>query len=160
MGKDTLCAAIAEKYRVMNVSSVDPIKEIARGFGWNGEKDMRSRRFLAELKEAFINYCDLPTKYLCGKAAEFLQSEDEVMFVHIREAKEIAAFREAIRPAECKTLLVRRDSLHAGEKYGNSADDDVENFKYDLTFNNDLPLDESKREFTKLITDIIEGRRS
>ncbi|MBQ2057914.1 MAG: hypothetical protein II490_04685, partial [Oscillospiraceae bacterium] len=78
----------------------------------------------------------------------------------IREAKEIAAFREAIRPAECKTLLVRRDSLHAGEKYGNSADDDVENFKYDLTFNNDLPLDESKREFTKLITDIIEGRRS
>ena len=39
VGKDTLCAAIAEKYRVMNVSSVDPIKEIARGFGWNGEKD-------------------------------------------------------------------------------------------------------------------------
>lgn len=154
-GKDTLCAALSEKYRVVNVSSIDPIKEIARSYGWNGEKDMRSRRFLAELKEAFINYCDLPKKYLCEKANEFLAGDGEVMFVHIREPKEIAAFRDAIYPARCLTLLVRRAGLHTGEKYGNAADDEVENFSYDLVFDNDMPLEESKAAFLRFFSDCV-----
>lgn len=159
VGKDTLCAALAERYRVMNVSSIDPIKAIARNYGWNGEKDMRSRRFLAELKEAFINYCDLPKTYLCEKAEEFLAGDDEVMFVHIREPKEIAAFREAILPAKCLTLLVRRSGLNPGEKYGNAADDDVENFSYDVVFNNDLPIEESGAAFKKLFSELLSGDR-
>ena len=37
-GKDALIASISN-YRVMNTSSIDPIKAIATTCGWNGEKD-------------------------------------------------------------------------------------------------------------------------
>jgi adenylate kinase family enzyme len=37
-GKDTLCDMAAKHFDVVNVSSIDPIKRIARENGWNGEK--------------------------------------------------------------------------------------------------------------------------
>ena len=58
VGKDTLCDSLREKYRVMNISAIDPIKEIARQYGWNGEKDDRARLFLAELKQALTDYIE------------------------------------------------------------------------------------------------------
>ena len=38
VGKDTLCDAVALHLPTCNISSITPIKEIARTFGWNGEK--------------------------------------------------------------------------------------------------------------------------
>ena len=43
VGKDTLCAFAAKKYRVRNVSSADPIKTVARAGGWDGDKSDKSR---------------------------------------------------------------------------------------------------------------------
>ena len=37
-GKDTLCGFAGKNYRTVNVSSAEPIKEIARRYGgWQGE---------------------------------------------------------------------------------------------------------------------------
>ena len=43
VGKDTLCMSLPHR-RVRNISSITPIKEIAAMHGWNGEKDLKSRR--------------------------------------------------------------------------------------------------------------------
>ena len=39
VGKDTLCELAARHFKVRNVSSITPIKEIAAMCGWHGEKD-------------------------------------------------------------------------------------------------------------------------
>lgn len=62
--KDTLCDIAAYYYLVKNVSTIDPFKEIARKYaGWNGEKDLKSRKFLSDLKQLFIDYNDTPMRY-------------------------------------------------------------------------------------------------
>ena len=63
-GKDTLCDFAGEVYDTMNISAITPIKEIAKANGWNGEKDAKSRKFLADLKQIFVEYNDLPCQYL------------------------------------------------------------------------------------------------
>ena len=67
VGKDTLCDFASEKYTVTNISAITPIKNIAYQFGWRGEKDQKSRKFLADLKKTFIEYNDLPYRYLVGE---------------------------------------------------------------------------------------------
>ena len=154
VGKDTLCNSLSGRYHVMNVSAIDPIKQIARQFGWNGEKDDRSRRFLAELKQAFIHYNDLPTEYLRDQTEEFLEGQAEILFVHIREADQIERYKQAVFPRRCVTLLVKRDAVDTGHLYGNKADDLVENYSYDYVFENNLPVEESISAFSALVGDI------
>lgn len=73
-GKDTLCGLASKHYKVKNISAITPIKEIAGNYGWNGEKDSRARKFLSDLKKVFIDYNDMPTKYLHGEYKEFLEA--------------------------------------------------------------------------------------
>jgi hypothetical protein len=153
VGKDTLCLSLQDR-RVRNVSSITPIKEIAAQHGWNGEKDLKSRRFLAELKRVFTEYNDLPTRYLINEAQAFATSEEEILFVHIREADQIRAFVEGV-DGNCITLLVRRDLPETAGGYGNRADDDVENYPYDVIFDNNRPLEESTAAFALLIEQLL-----
>ena len=44
VGKDTLCELAAKHFKVMNISSITPIKEIAALCGWDGRKDDRACR--------------------------------------------------------------------------------------------------------------------
>ena len=153
VGKDTLCLSL-QGHRVRNISSITPIKEIAAMHGWNGEKDLKSRRFLAELKRVFTEYNDLPNRYLIEQAQQFLRSEDEVLFVHIREADQIEAFVRGVG-GDCITLLVRRELPEVAGGYGNRADDDVENYPYDVIFDNNRPLEESTQAFAALIGQLL-----
>ena len=156
VGKDTLCLSLQER-RVRNISSITPIKEIAAQHGWNGEKDLKSRRFLAELKRVFTEYNDLPNRYLVQQAQEFGESEDEILFVHIREADQIEAFVRGV-DGNCITLLVRRDLPEVAGGYGNRADDDVENYPYDIIFDNNRPLEQSTAAFAALIEQLLTDR--
>ncbi len=152
VGKDTLCDMAAKSFKVDNISSITPIKDVARLFGWNGSKDDRSRKFLADLKKLTVEYNDYPTLWLKEKYNEFLLSDNEILFVHIREPEEIAKFVRATGGA-AKTLLVRGGGRMAKRQYGNAADDSVENYEYDYYFINDKTLDEAEREFTAFITE-------
>ena len=152
VGKDTLCEAAAEHFTVRNISAITPIKEIAAGFGWQGEKDAKSRRFLAMLKEAFAEYNDLPTRYLLDQYRQFIQSDAQILFVHIREQDQIRHFVESV-PTKCVTLLIqgRMQDVH----YGNTADDEVESFAYDYYFKNDQPKEISCENFVRFLEDVL-----
>lgn len=57
-GKDTFVKMVSRQMdkmsnyaAVINVSSVDRIKEAAKIIGWNGGKEEKDRKFLSDLKE-------------------------------------------------------------------------------------------------------------
>lgn len=154
VGKDTLCSFAAEEYRVRNVSSVDPIKEIARLGGWDGDKSDKSRKLLSDLKMLFTQYNDLCLKYILEQYREFLAGDEQVMFVHIREPEEIARF-VACAPNRIKTLLVT-DSRKAARVYQNASDDNVDRYRYDFTYDNCRPLEETKAAFLSCFRPVFE----
>jgi len=135
-GKDTVCKIVAKRFKVLNISTVDPIKDIAKYAGWKGEKSDSARKMLADLKQAFIAYNELPLNYVLNKEKEFMAGDDEIMFVHCRESEEIKKIvdNSLLRTV---TLLIRRHDnayLHKNKVFGNHADDDVENYDYDFIY--------------------------
>ena len=154
VGKDTLCRFAAERYKTENVSSITPIKELAAACGWQGEKTDRARKFLSDLKALTAAYNDYPTTYLANCYRAFLSSDDELLFVHIREPEEIRKFVAATDGA-AKTLLVRGGERCERAAYGNASDDGVEDYPYDYVFTNDRPLDQTKGAFLSFLDGIV-----
>ena len=154
VGKHTLIEFVAERYSVRNVSSITPIKEIATSVGWDGGKCERGRQLLADLKEAFVRYNDLPQKYVLGEYKKFKAVEQDVMFIHIREAAEIMKFRKAV-PA-CRTILVTRDNGINGN--ADTSEQTMFDFDYDYIFDNSRPLEIAGPAFVKLIERIKKSR--
>lgn len=150
VGKDTLCEFAEKHFKVMNVSSITPIKEIAAMCGWGGEKTDKARKFLSDLKALSIAYNDYPTLWAMEKYKEFLNSDYKIMFVHIREAEEIFKFVKATE-GKAKTLLIRGGARMSKSNYGNVSDDGVENYNYDYYFVNDLSLEEAEKEFINFL---------
>lgn len=155
VGKDTLCELAAKHFKVLNISSITPIKEIAAQCGWDGRKDDRSRKFLSDLKRICVEYNDYPTVWAKSHYEKFLSSDDEIMFVHIREGSEIKKFIDATGGA-AKALLVRGGERMKKEVYGNVSDDEVENYSYDYYFVNDKSLEEAEKDFCKLIDAMLQ----
>lgn len=155
VGKDTLCEVAATRYRVKNISSITPIKELAAQCGWQGEKTDRARRFLADLKALTAAYNDYPTAWITAQYREFLKGEEEILFVHIREAAEIEKFVRAT-DGQARTLLVRAERRMGAHTYGNASDDEVENYNYDYYFSNDGTPEEAAGEFLGFLAGVIE----
>ena len=155
VGKDTLCELAAKHFKVMNISSITPIKEIAALCGWDGTKDNKSRKFLSDLKNLCVEYNDYPTSWAKAHYDEFLLSDDEILFVHIREPKEIEKFVSATG-GNAVTLLIRGGKRMSNEKYGNASDDGVEDYPYDYYFLNENTIDVAERDFVELMKKIKE----
>lgn len=158
VGKDTLCDIAAKHFKVRNISTITPIKEIAAMGGWNGAKDDKSRKFLADLKQLFVDYNDYPTNWALAVYREFLTTDEEILFVHIREPEEIAKFISAT-DGRARAMLIRGGDRMTKSHYGNYADDSVENFTYDYYYTNDRSLEETERAFTEYLREIL-GERS
>ena len=154
VGKDALCEIAEKHFKVKNISSITPIKEIAKMCGWDGKKDDRSRKFLADLKQLSVEYNDYPTLWAVEQYKAFLSSEEEVMFVHIREPEEIKKFVNGT-DGKAKTLLVRAGDRIKRGAFGNAADDLVENYDYDLYFMNDKTLEEAEEGFVTLLSELL-----
>ncbi len=156
VGKDTLCAIADKNFKVRNISSVDPIKEIATMCGWRGEKTDKARKFLSDLKMLTVNYNDFPTNWAKAQFDDFLTTDEEILFVHIREPEEIRKYVNATE-GRAKALLIRGGERTRHTAYGNASDDGVENYSYDYYFVNDKPLSEVEAEFTALMKEILES---
>ncbi len=156
VGKDTLCQLASKHFAVQNVSSVTPIKELAAVCGWNGSKDRRSRKFLSDLKRICASYNDYPNRWVHQQYVAFLESDAQILFVHIREGKEIKKFVEQTGGA-AKTLLIRGGDRfkRCGKSYGNASDDGVEDYPYDYYYTNEKTLSEAEREFCALIGTVL-----
>jgi len=153
VGKDTLCEFAEKHFKVMNVSSITPIKEIATMCGWKGEKTDKARKFLSDLKALSIEYNDYPTLWAMERYKEFLNSDFDIMFLHVREGVEIDKFVRAT-DGRAKTLLVRGGSRMTKSNYGNASDDLVENYPYDYYFVNDKSLEEAEHDFVEFLMNI------
>ena len=155
-GKDTVCELTARHYKVRNISSIDPIKKIARQHGWKGEKDAKARRFLSDLKQAFVAYNDLPNTFVQEQYRQFLDSDEELMFVHIREGAQIDDFKAQVS-TKCVTLLIHSEGRSQGA-YGNASDDGAEDYPYDYRYVNDQPLARLEEDFMAFLRTILEDQ--
>ncbi len=149
-GKDTFVSFCSEIEKVLNISTVDKVKEAAKILvGWNGEKDEVSRKLLVDLKQLSIAYNDAPTKYICEMAEKFRNSEDNLMFVHIREAEEIEKAKKLLN---AKTLLVTNPRVELITS--NDSDGKVNEYQYDYYLENDGTLEELKEKAKKFIEEL------
>lgn len=134
-------------YKVSNVSTIDPIRKmICIPNLWDGIKNEASRQLMHDIKEAVDKYNNFTTVSAALKVNTFKLASPmvrTVSFVHCREPEKI---RQLIDYLEEKykdtfmigTILVRRDSDNIA---GNKADQNVENFKYDIIVDNNSTLD-------------------
>lgn len=136
-GKDTF-VSFASKYAITtNFSSVDFVKEVARFAGWDGVKDLKARLFLSKLKELLADYDDIPYKKIAEEIAWFMsQPEQELLFIHIREPKEI---ERIVKNFGAITVLVRRANNQ--QEISNDSDKYAETYNYDFVLNNNSDLD-------------------
>lgn len=149
-GKDTFVSFCAEVTGVLNVSTVDKVKEAATILvGWNGEKDEVSRKLLVDLKQLSIAYNDAPTKYICNMAEKFKESDDNLMFVHIREAEEIEKAKKLLN---AKTLLITNPRVQLITS--NNSDGKVNEYKYDYYLQNDGTLEDLKEKAKKFVEEL------
>ncbi len=152
VGKDTFVEFCQKYCKIKNISSVDKVKEAARVLtGWDGSKDEKSRKLLVDLKQLGIQYNDAPFKYIVESAEKFKNTEEEIMFVHIREIEEIEKVKKA---TNAKTLLVTNKNVPIITS--NESDKNVMNYQYDFYIKNDGTLEDLDMVANKFINSFTE----
>jgi hypothetical protein len=162
VGKDTFVSYVKEyldsKTRfhpaVLNYSSVDKVKTIAREIGWNGKKTEKDRKFLSDLKQLTTEYNDMPFHSMENMVHYFRNKTTlaQLLFLHIREPDEI---ERAKNEFHAKTILITRDSV--SHITSNMADANVFDYEYDFVIKNNGTLDDLKKEAVIFIQNIKEG---
>lgn len=123
---------------VVNFSSVDKVKVIAKEIGWDGTKSERDRKFLSELKALTGEYYDMSFKSMQSKVDEFYKNRNgQILFLHIREPDEIG---RAVKEFNAKTILIVRDSVK--HITSNISDENVFNYKYDFIIENNGTIED------------------
>lgn len=147
-GKDTFVEYVSKYAKVYNFSSVDKVKEIAKLIGWSGAKTDKDRKFLSDLKKLTTEYNDMSFSSIKNAVDKFVNSDDEIMFIHIREPEEI---KRVVSAFNAKTLLVKREGLNLITT--NYSDASVENYDYDYIIKNTTleELERSAEEFVNKI---------
>lgn len=143
-GKDTFVSFVSKYKRVYNFSSIDKVKEIAKLIGWDGGKTDKDRKFLSDLKKLTTEYNDMAFNSIKDAINIFKNSDDEIMFIHIREPEEI---KRAVDAFKAKTLLIKRDGYD--NIMTNVSDANVENYDYDyIIYNKSLEqLEDEAQKF-------------
>jgi hypothetical protein len=133
VGKDTFVELVSKafNYSVMNFSSVDKVKEIAKIIGWTGGKTEEDRKFLSDLKLLCTNYNNMPFNSMRKKVKDFTESNARILFLHIREPEEIEKAKIAFG---AKTILIKRNAVKPITS--NMADGNVFNYQYDIVVDN------------------------
>lgn len=159
VGKDTFVELVSVElndklkkfHTVVNFSSVDKVKEIAKEIGWNGGKTDKDRKFLSDLKALTGNYCDMPFQSMKSKIKEFVKSDEgQVLFLHIREPEEI---KRVINGFGAKSILVVRDS--ATHITSNMSDKNVFDYHYDYVIENNGTIEELREKVKQFVNETI-----
>lgn len=127
--------AQAHDKKIEIISTIDYVKDVARGFGWNGSKEPKDRKMLSDLKDLLTEWNDLPHKIVCNKIAKLMCTDVSAVFVDCREPAEIKRFVEEY---DALSVLVKRSSISM--VYGNHADDNVDDYEYDCVIDNSRGL--------------------
>lgn len=139
-------------------STVDRIKEVAKRAGWDGRKTLESRKFLSDLKALCREFNDLPFQDIKRTLRLFksdlvnyhVDGHDAILLVDSREPAEIQRFKDEM---DAITVLIRRAAIEE-ETTSNESDENVFNFDYDYTIDNNGSIDDLRvvaEEFLDLI---------
>ena len=146
-GKDTFIELFEKQNfgRTYNISTITKIKHIAKQLGWNGLKEEKDRKFLSDLKIAWIEYCNGPFNEIINnirdiKKSTKVKNKNIFIFIHCREPNEIKAF---VKKLNCKTILIKRPGFKIKS---NPADGNIEDYKYDHIFINDGTLEDLEKK--------------
>lgn len=151
VGKDTFVDFCRIYANIMNISSVDKIKEAAKLIGWDGGKTEEDRKFLSDLKLLSTGYNNYPYEYIKTNIEQFEHDRSlGVMFIHVREPEEIEKLKKEFG---CITLLIQ--NVNKEGISSNMADANVENYEYDYVVHNDEDLIELKSKAIDFIKSII-----
>lgn len=155
VGKDTFVELISKvlNHSVMNFSSVDKVKEIARIVGWAGGKTEKDRKFLSDLKLLCTDYNNMPFNSMSEKVREFTESNATILFLHIREPDEIEKAKTIFG---AKTILIKRDAVK--QITSNMADGNVFNYQYDIVVDNSEDLTCFEKKAVKFVNDFNLGK--
>ena len=147
-GKDTFVELCKKHTSVFNFSSIDKVKEVAKIIGWSGSKSEKDRKFLADLKRLTTDYNDMAFNSIIDGVNGFNNSEDEIMFIHIREPEEI---KRVVEKFGAKSLLIKRIGQDIIKS--NTSDANVENYNYDYIIEN-TTLDEYENKAINFIKEL------
>lgn len=147
-GKDTFVDFCSKYISVYNFSSIDKVKEIAKMIGWTGKKTEKDRKFLSDLKKLTTNYNDMAFNSIKEAIAKFYNSDNEVMFIHIREPEEI---KRVVDLYNAITLLIKR--VNQEKITSNYSDFSVDNYDYDYIIEN-TTLEEYENKAKKFIKEL------
>lgn len=128
-----------EKIKIL--STIDYVKDIAKTFGWNGEKEKKDRKMLSDLKDLLTEWNDIPHKVINRNIEKAQLDGYTAVFIDSREPADIKRFVEEYNAI---TILIER-----WEKdfiVGNHADDNVYDYNYDCYINNTRGLEELRQE--------------
>lgn len=158
-GKDTFANMLNEYIPTKHISSITPVKEVAKVLGWSGDKTPEYRSFLCDTKKYLNSKGDFIWNYLDAQVEDFRKDDKtKVLLIDIQEPDEI---KKAVERYGAETILIVRPSVvkvknvfnRLGKKIGeydqyitekNSADMNVGNYHYDWYFNNSGTLEELK----------------
>lgn len=160
VGKDTFVKLVSEEvnnifksfHTVLNFSSVDEVKKIAKEIGWDGKKTEKDRKFLSDLKLLTTEYCDMPFKSMKLKVKEFKNDKTSfILFLHIREPIEI---KRAVVEFNAKTILILRNSIK--HITSNIADKNVYSYNYDYIIDNNGTINELRDKVKSFVNNCVE----
>lgn len=158
-GKDTFVKMVQNhsSEEVFNISSIDPVKELMVKCGWSRQdKSDEARACMAQIKAILVDRLDGPFWYVNQKIDEIRYfSPDAIVFVHVREPKEIEKLKWAYG-ADCTTLLVEKKVLRIPN---NAADRNVHQFEYEIYISNNgslVDLDLQALSFTTFLEEKFE----
>ena len=163
-GKDTfvvMCKDVLSAVRVLNISTVDFVKEVAQFCGWDGTKTPENRKFLSDLKKVLTEWNEVPLKKI-SKEVKAWQGiwigagyyDKAVVFIHCREPKEIDKLLKEFQDYDPVTLLVRRKTAESVEQINNS-DNSVLDYSYDYTIHNDYSLSALRAQAENFLKDYL-----
>lgn len=157
VGKDTFIDKVRDElrdYEYLNISAIDVVKNMLRKNEiWDGQKDEKGRRLLAEVKAAINKYSDFINTDIIMRVGRWRPRTmmNSIAFIHVREPEQIEILSQRLESAFGEfsmvgTILIKRTSAEAAAK--NDADMNVENYKYDIV------LEDKNDEFKSAVNNL------
>ena len=154
VGKSTFVEMCEDYGQILEVSTIDSVKELAEIIGWKGQKEPKDRKFLSDFKDLLTRYNDYPfnatisiiKEKLHLKELEGQNIDDQIIFIHCREPEEIERFKNELG---ARSLIIRRHGPETVTQI-NHADNNVFDMVYDYTIFNEgnlEDLEKSAKEF-------------
>lgn len=143
-------------------STVDLVKEIAMFYaGWDGKKDLKSRKFLSDLKDLLTEFGNVPFNDIVrykGIWEDDLErygviEHPHVLLVDSREPEEIQKFKDELGAV---AVLIRRADVD-NQETSNHADANVFDFDYDWIIENNGSLEDLEQKTVDFLDLLFDG---